>query len=128
MTQTLNAMDVIEFLSKGQPHLYGQLTAAAKSYWEPSQEGPAFFAFAIEIGLNHEKVDWKVLFTAIETVLENPVYATYSDRVATHILEGLSNEVANGELAPEVLTKNAGPLARDHMKKWELAMSKKTIF
>lgn len=128
MSQTLTAMDVIEFLSQGQVQLHGQLIAASKSYWEPNKEGPAFFAFVIELSLNRDKIDWKTLFIAIESVLKDPLYANYSDQVATHILEGLSNKVANGNLAPEILTKNAGPLAQDHMKKWELAMSKKTIF
>jgi hypothetical protein len=126
--ENLTSLDVIRFLLVGQGEIAASIQRGAEDYWDPAQQGTVFFAFVNELMTHKDVVNWSVLFTAIETVLSDPKYETHADTVMTHVLEDLSNAVANKALDTKCLTENAGPLARAHMKSWELAMDGKTIF
>jgi hypothetical protein len=126
--EKLTSLDVIRFLSNGQNEIAASIQKGAEEYWDPDHQGTAFFAFVNELMAHKDTINWSVLFTAIETVLSDPKYEAYADTVMTHVLEDLSNAVANKALEAKCLTDHAGPLARAHMKSWELAMDGKTIF
>jgi hypothetical protein len=126
--ENLSSLEVIHILTQGQTEIAADIQKGVEDYWDPKHEGVAFMAFVNEIMLHKVEVNWSLLFAAIEMILSDPQYHAHADTVRTHVLEHLSNAVANKNLAPECLIENAGPLARAHMKSWELAMDGKTIF
>jgi hypothetical protein len=118
--ENLSSLEVIHILTQGQTEIAADIQKGVEDYWDPKHEGVAFMAFVNEIMLHKVEVNWWLVFGGFELIV--------CDTVRTHVLEHLSNAVANKNLAPECLIENAGPLARAHMKSWELAMDGKTIF
>lgn len=127
-TENLNVLEAVRFLCEGQGDIAEEIYNEVEAYWEPESPGVGFLSFTVEIGLRKDLINWKKLFENIEVTLTSPRYADHADTIRTHILEGFSNKVASGSLPARILLDNAGPVARAHMKSWELAMSGKTIF
>lgn len=127
-SENMNVLEVIKFLCEGQGELGAEILKSIEADWDPKSPGVSFMDFSVEIGMRKDLVDWKRLLTNIEATLTQPLYADHADTIMTHLLEGLSNKVANGGLPAQILVDYAGPKSRDYLKSWELAMSGKTIF